>query len=77
METKTAENLLTALTASAVELSKKEKRLWTDTTRLNKNWEVKFIPSLCAIPGGAGGNKQTNCEDENVLAEVTMKIQIH
>ena len=50
METKTAGNLLTALTVSAVELSKKEKRLWTDAARLKK----EFIASLCAIPGGGG-----------------------
>lgn len=36
---------------------KKKNVVWTDTTRLNKNWEVKFIPSLCAIPGGGGGEQ--------------------
>jgi len=37
MEIKTAGNLLPALTASAVELPKNEKRLWTGAARLKKN----------------------------------------
>lgn len=50
METKTAGNLLTALTASAVELSTKEKRLWTDAARLKKSSFQAYVP----FPGGGG-----------------------